>query len=206
MPTPLASDFTRILQVWTLSDGKSATEAFFVHGATEPNLTELQDMADAAASVFPGDALEAQISTQTALDHCEAQRWNFSTGPNPIVPTTVAFNSTAAANPGTGAGEQMPSQCAIVTTLRTALPGRSFRGRVYSPPPQESASSANRISTSLAAIYNDYIQAVATAVLAVAPPDNEVVVVSRTLGVASLVIAFTTGTAVDTQRRRAIRD
>src|SRR5882672_3363229 len=41
------------------------------------------------------------------------------------------FVSVAAAVPGTGAGNPLPNQLAAVVTLRTALAGRSFRGRAY---------------------------------------------------------------------------
>lgn len=41
------------------------------------------------------------------------------------------ISSTSAAAPGTGAGTALPDQVALVVTLRTALTGRSHRGRVY---------------------------------------------------------------------------
>lgn len=41
------------------------------------------------------------------------------------------FVSVAAAVPGSGAGNPVPNQLAAVVTLRTALAGRSYRGRAY---------------------------------------------------------------------------
>ena len=41
------------------------------------------------------------------------------------------FVSVAAAVPGTGSGDPLPNQLAAVVTLRTALAGKSYRGRAY---------------------------------------------------------------------------
>jgi len=46
-------------------------------------------------------------------------------------PNNPPVASTSAALAGTGTGVGLPDQVAIVVTLRTALTGRSFRGRVY---------------------------------------------------------------------------
>src|SRR5689334_18708054 len=43
----------------------------------------------------------------------------------------VEYVSTASAVPGTGSGDPLPNQDAAVVTLRTALAGKHFRGRVY---------------------------------------------------------------------------
>jgi len=41
------------------------------------------------------------------------------------------YVSVAAAVPGTGSGDPLPNQLAAVVTLRTALAGKSYRGRAY---------------------------------------------------------------------------
>lgn len=41
------------------------------------------------------------------------------------------YISTAAAVPGTGAGNPLPNEIAAVVTFRTALAGKSYRGRAY---------------------------------------------------------------------------
>jgi hypothetical protein len=51
--------------------------------------------------------------------------------PNRIVAATPLTQS------GTTAGEALPANAALVTTWRTALAGRSFRGRTYLGPSQE---------------------------------------------------------------------
>jgi len=47
------------------------------------------------------------------------------------VANQAEFVSVAAAVPGTGAGNPLPNEVAAVVTLRTALAGKSFRGRAY---------------------------------------------------------------------------
>lgn len=47
------------------------------------------------------------------------------------VANQAEFVSVAAAVPGTGAGDPLPNQLAAVVTLRTALAGKSYRGRAY---------------------------------------------------------------------------
>jgi hypothetical protein len=46
-------------------------------------------------------------------------------------PNRAEFVSTASAVPGTGSGDPLPNELAAVVTLRTALAGKSFRGRAY---------------------------------------------------------------------------
>jgi hypothetical protein len=46
-------------------------------------------------------------------------------------PNNPEIESTSAAAPGTGVGLPMPDQVACCVTLRTALTGRSFRGRQF---------------------------------------------------------------------------
>lgn len=43
----------------------------------------------------------------------------------------VEWESSAAASPGTGVGNALPEEVALVVTLRTNLAGRAHRGRVY---------------------------------------------------------------------------
>jgi hypothetical protein len=46
-------------------------------------------------------------------------------------PNAAEFVGTTAALVGTGAGNPLPNEVALCVTLRTALAGRSYRGRVY---------------------------------------------------------------------------
>ena len=54
-------------------------------------------------------------------------------------PNHVEFLDVGAAVPGTAAGKLLPPQNALVVTLRTALAGRSYRGRMYIPGSGESS-------------------------------------------------------------------
>lgn len=57
---------------------------------------------------------------------------------DPLAPTETS-DTTGLPSPGADAsGQEMPPQNAILVSLRTANIGRSYRGRLYLPPPSES--------------------------------------------------------------------
>lgn len=77
----------------------------------------------AVAGRFTSSGLAALCATTTSL---------ISVGLRDIrIANQPEFVSVAAAVPGTGAGNPLPNHVAAVVTLRTALAGRSFRGRIY---------------------------------------------------------------------------
>jgi hypothetical protein len=72
---------------------------------------------------FTSSGLKALMATTTSL---------LAAGIRDVRTANQAeFVSVAAATPGTGSGDPLPNQLAAVVTLRTALAGKSFRGRVY---------------------------------------------------------------------------
>jgi len=94
-------------------------------------------------------------------------------------PDIVAANGNSA-GPGAIAEPTLPNNVSLCTTFRTALTGRSYRGRFYSPPPIVSQmDTANLVGTSYAASLLAAINAVIFS-----GPDNGFVhvVVSRFSG------------------------
>jgi hypothetical protein len=71
------------------------------------------------------------------------------------------FYNTSAPVAGTGAGDPMPNQMAAVVTLRTALAGKSYRGRVYIGGANEAE---NDSAGHIVAAYNTAIAAFITGV------------------------------------------
>lgn len=204
MPAPLAVPLTRFLWVWTTSNGKKATQAIFEKVVTESDPTALSAAAEDAFSVWSTHALRGDTSNQITLDKVECQNWNFSVGPNPIVPVSAAQQSTGAAVAGSFGTQQIPSQDAVTVTLQTGLPGRSFRGRIYWTGFGETAANAGRVSQGFADEVRDFfVDSLAAADLDLDTPVP--VVASRVLGVATDVVSFRGNTAVHTQRRRALR-
>lgn len=115
--------------------------------------------------------------------------------------------STSLPFPGASASAQLPNNCALVITKRTALRGRSFRGRSYMPGLTEAVVTGNSVlSTFLTPALNFF-----NAALSYAVTGNEfnMVVVSRfsegaprITGISTPVTNFTADTVVDSQRRR----
>jgi hypothetical protein len=74
------------------------------------------------------------------------------------------FLDTGAAAPGTDVGDPLPSKVAFVITLRTALAGKSFRGRIYIPGATETSNTTGGVaSAAYQAAALAYVQQIQTA-------------------------------------------
>jgi len=131
------------------------------------------------------------------------------------VANQVEYVSVAAAVPGSGSATPMPNQDAAVVTLRTALAGKSYRGRMYFSGATEAQNDA---TGSIASAFNSALvtfvtnlqtdltaEGIALAVLSapryanLAPPAD----VQTYAGAITPVTAIVTrDTSWDTQRRR----
>jgi hypothetical protein len=148
----------------------------------------------------------------------------WSTNVKPHVPATVSFinvkmtDLTVAFGPvvdyatslpmvGTNASPSMPNNCALVITKRTALRGRSYRGRIYHVGLTEGNTVANQYNSgSVAALVTAY-NLLRNVTLASATAFE--VVVSRiqagvplAAGVSTTVTTHTCDGILDSQRRR----
>jgi hypothetical protein len=113
------------------------------------------------------------------------------------------FVDTNPAVPGTATTDCLPPQVAMVVTLRTALAGKSYRGRVYIP----GAAEENNTATGLAALaYRDAAVAFVGGIAnAFAASGLTFSVLSRTLSIATPVAGIVTRDATwDTVRKRAV--
>ena len=108
---------------------------------------------------------------------------------------------------GSGASPSLPNNVALVVTKRTALRGRSYRGRLYHPGLNEAQVTGNVVAPSSVAsiivLWNNYLS------LAITGDEALLCVVSRynnnaprTTGVATLVTGLTSDGFIDSQRRR----
>lgn len=118
-------------------------------------------------------------------------------------PETAAATSTAASVAGTVAGTSPPPQVAAVLTLRTATPGRSFRGRVYFPSlaTDQNGSVAGAQATALNAALQALVGFIETR-SAAAGANLAWYVWSRVRGAGTPIVQVSVGSRVDTQRRR----
>ena len=79
-----------------------------------------------------GTAVNGHFTTSGLAALCATTTSLLGVGTRDIrVANQPEFQSAAAAVPGTGAGNPLPNEVAAVVTLRTALAGRSYRGRAY---------------------------------------------------------------------------
>lgn len=120
-------------------------------------------------------------------------------------------NIEASAPTGAGAGsataQQLPAECSVVCTLGTAIAGKSYRGRVYLPPPSEDV---NNVGVVLAAYLTDVKAAFDTWLRSstgnnLQTADLDLCVYSRKLDVATLVTSTRMNNTFDSQRGRGLR-
>ena len=108
---------------------------------------------------------------------------------------------------GTDAGGPQPNNVALVSTLRSAFAGRSYRGRIYTPGIcDDQMTTVNEVSTGFAAAmstnYGILASDIATAGAALVIASFRTAGAPRASAVLTAVTAISTGLKVDTQRRR----
>lgn len=117
----------------------------------------------------------------------------------------AAVRSRSVATAGTVTGTMLPSQVAVVLSLRTALSGRRYRGRMYIP-----GISAGSITTSGLLVsatrqaYADCADGMRRAAENLYSSDGELCVYSRVADHKEKVTQIRVGDKLDTQRRRKI--
>lgn len=85
------------------------------------------------------------INSSTAIDRVTVR--------NIAVANQPEFSATVTGAAGAGTTDILPRQVALVVTLRTALAGRSFRGRVYVPGFHELANDSTGRATTAARTF-----------------------------------------------------
>lgn len=161
---------------WTV--GASALQAFFPTG-TIVELTKTEELVLTAVTSprFTGNKLFAAVQ---AID-------------------TVTL-------PGTGTGDSLPDQNAILVSLRTPETGRTNRGRLHLPAPIDSlvtagaisSTTAGHVSTAITGVRTNMASAGHTMVLVTYKLGHTLLPVGRTIAVSTVV----TDEVVRTQRKR----
>lgn len=101
---------------------------------------------------------------------------------------------------GVAAGSALPADCAVVVSLRSALPQRTGRGRFYMPQPAASNLTADGRMT--ADLVNDLMASLTAAWAAYNTGVDRPVIYSTTFRVTRPLVSFNVGDLYDTQRRR----
>lgn len=111
--------------LWTCANGKTARNTLGGSVASGFSATAVIAEAVRAAIVASGAWTAWAARLHSTVSFAGVELRDLRSANLPLV------QSTGAAAPGTGAGLALPSQDALVVTLRTALAGRANRGRVY---------------------------------------------------------------------------
>jgi hypothetical protein len=160
----------------------SAQNLAAVHGQFVTSITSFWSAT--VEAIFPAGERVTQLQTNQ-LD--------------PVTGKNVAQANTSVTFVGTGAGSAMPPRVALVVSLRTALPTRSGRGRLYLPAPIASACDANgQLTAANATLLSTNFAAFCTGMTTICP----VVVYHSATKTGTVVSTVLVGTVLGTQRRR----
>lgn len=105
-------------------------------------------------------------------------------------------------SPGTGGGSCLPTEVAVVASLKSATYSRSGRGRMYLPPP------TTGVVTGQGRVDNNMLGSIVVAMdiyltkMTIATSDYFSVVASKTQGMLRPVVEVKVGDVFDAQRRR----
>lgn len=206
MPSLVVPNAALLRLIWSLSGQPYAVNVLGVNKGSVANITQaLTDTVGTAikAALAPS-GLGAVLGTAVGLQSVGLRDINS--------PSQPEYLDSGAAVLGTAAGNLLPPQIAFVVTLRTALAGKSFRGRVYLTGFAVTANGATgQASTATGTASTAFITSIANALgassmnLAVVSRPSTTSVPPRPAGFVTNVSARIARDLVwDTQRRRAV--
>lgn len=202
MPTP---NMFRLNIIWQRSTVDAAVNVmhYDLNDGVPLGLSE-QDLADVFAdAVGTAFAILNAGTTASSLMH---NTWSIDriTLRDMRIPNQPEYTSTVAQT-GLNTGANLPSANAVVGTLRTALAGRSYRGRVYVPGwSGQACTVSGAVSSPAREAVEDFILAIGSNV-ASDVPGAQLVVYSRTLDETNAVTSVQVrDDQWDVQRRRNV--
>lgn len=207
MPSLVVPQGGLLRLIWTFSGAPYAVNVFGVRNATGAGITQAaaNSLGAAVKTAMTSTGYHGWISNLVALQTVGLRNINTA--------NQVEFLDTGAAVVGTDVSNALPPQVALCVTLRTALAGRSFRGRTFLPGFAEATSDVNgRANSATGDAALAFVQAIMAACSAASLP---MAIISRPRPAEGTVPAYagnvTNVTAAvvrdlvwDTQRRRAV--
>lgn len=196
--------------IWTLNGTQYAVNVMGAlnTGPATFNQALANSLGAAIKSSFTSSGWGARVSSDVALAAVGVRNIDQA--------NQAEFVDNGVAVAGTGATDPLPPQTALVITLRTALAGPSFRGRIYLPGACEGESDTNGTCTAAAAANAaSWVNTIASNMLAngltmavLSRPRAAATIPAKTItakgGFATAVNAIVNRDLVwDTQRRRA---
>jgi hypothetical protein len=156
-----------------------------------------------AQNVFAAAVADANITKLIGSgSRIASVRMNYY--PSNVAPATASGVSSGAPVAGTGINST-PAQCAVVVTLRSSIPGRSHRGRLYWPAEGQAFTAGGQLSSTVQGLYNTGAQAFSHKIvteMAAQSISASWCVYSPTLGILTPLSSISVGSRIDTQRRR----
>lgn len=137
--------------------------------------------------------LVTAMTTQQAVDKYDVYRYQGG--------ALVNHWQKSVSHPGTATSGQLPLQVSLVVTLRSAIPTRRGRGRVYLPTCAFAMMGTGHLFSSTK--VNTLVDKLALAFTSLGSGSNPVGVVSRVEGVIRPVVSIDADLVPDTQRRRS---
>jgi hypothetical protein len=202
-----------VMVTWTLPNTKTVYNV--LHGQVAGGFSATSAVAEAIFTAIKGAAgwtsWKANVNSGVALAAISLR--DMRTLNQPLVTSTTGTSA------GTGAGTALPPGDALVVTLRSALAGRSARGRVYLPGLDSSALAAGGVAAAgTMTNAKAFVDAVSTALtasavtLAIANPARQsytgttgALHPARSAGITPVTSTVVRNNIIDHQRRRAGR-
>lgn len=184
----------------TLGDGEVFSVGFWLEGDAPTTLPAAQTYADVLASYFD-QHLDSTLCSflATGQSYDEVLIYSYPDGGTSALVSAVAELTTGA---GTGIGNTLPLQCAVVVTTQSGFIGRRHRGRIYVPT-TNAALTGNQLTTAQITSIVDAWQAFFNNCRISTVVGVPVVVSQVDVGSTVEVTALRADTRIDIQRRRA---
>lgn len=196
------NEIYRVQMKWSdTNQGRDLTSAFYVRQSTVTGF-DVTDIGEQVkdwwnSGIGAGVAQKTFHASTHQLDAVRLRKWS------PLEPTETEY-TTGLPIVGTGAGEPLPNENAILLSPRTANIGRSYRSRLYLPPPSEGMVAENLTVTNAdncAEAFVELINAL-TSIGALGTASAIVGTWSKTLGVFTPTTRVLVDQFIRSQRRR----
>jgi len=193
------ANVTRVVISGTSPAGESFAWGFWLN-AGQGSLVATQATATAISTAFSANAA-AQLRglILATSSYTLVTVYSYETAA-----PAATYVAEAPISPGTGTGTDpaMPLQVAWAVTIRTAIAGRQYRGRLYLPV-SSMLLTAHQVTQSQTSAVMNAVRGFLAAVNGSATVVGSVCVVSVVGGVATQATAITVDSRLDIQRRRA---
>lgn len=126
MPPVVIEGTLNIRVIWTLANGQEALNVLNADIGAGPSVNQAMatTIAGHVGAAHVSSGLQALQPTTVELDRVDIR--DLRTANQPLISATIG-------QAGTDTSDQLPNGVSLVVTARTALVGRSFRGRTFIP-------------------------------------------------------------------------